>query len=214
MTLTGIKTGLFGYNKKNVCQYVSDLNTVHDSEIKAIEEKLTQQVDELSKTNTSLASENAEFKATTDALNNEIAELKSIIEKLEAEKNDLAVSYAELESEVADLRGKSDIISAAIINAEKCAGTLIDDATNRANDMISDAENKVSVEVQRLDKAKQYIREIKSSVSLAMKNIENALGGIETDIDYKKTDIEDGETKKISVKEKFELFEKNLFRRA
>ena len=79
--------------------------------------------------------------------------------------------------------------------------------------MVSEAQDKVSEEVKRLETAKQYISEIKESVSLTMKNIENALTAAENDIANKKADVEDS-SKKVSAREKFELLEKNIFKRA
>ena len=56
--------------------------------------------------------------------------------------------YGKLEQEAGDLKARSELISTAILNAEKCAGKLIDDANERANDMITDAKDKVDAETK------------------------------------------------------------------
>ena len=213
MTLTEIKKSLFGYNQQDVCRYVSELNEIHTATQQANEEKLERISGELNEKNNKLIAENEELKSEAVALNTEISELKAVIESLKTENQELKTAYETLDNEVSDLRSKSDVISTAIINAEKCATTLIDDATNRANTMVLEAQDKVSEEVKRLETAKQYISEIKESVSLTMKNIENALTAAENDIANKKADVEDS-SKKVSAREKFELLEKNIFKRA
>lgn len=214
MTLTEIKNSLFGYNKHDVCRYVSELNEIHAAETKAAEERLTLQCEELTAKNNSLTAENAELKENAKALNEEVENFKKIIDNLKSENTDLKTTYKNLEDEVSDLRSKSDVISTAIINAEKCAGTLIDDATNRANTMVAEAEEKVNAEVRRLETAKQYISEIKSSIALTMKNIDSVLTTAENNIESRKVEIEETEDKKLSAREKFELLEKNIFKRA
>ena len=214
MTLTEIKNSLFGYNKNDVCRYVSELNEIHTAQTKALEDKLSQQSEEFGAKNSTLANENVQLKQSAEALNEEIENLKKIIHDLNNENNDLRKSYKNLEDEVSDLRSKSDVISTAIINAEKCASTMIDDATSRANSMIAEAEDKVDVEVKRLVTAKEYISEIRASVALTMKNIDNALSAAENNIETKRKDLTDTEDKKMSAREKFELLEKNIFKRA
>ena len=89
---------------------------------------------------------------------------------------------------------------------------MINDANVRAQGMIDDAQLKVDDEVKRLHNAKRYIIEVRGAVEDTLKKIDAELGSVQSDIDSKATDIE--ESRKAGVKEKFGIFEKNLFKRA
>ena len=124
---------------------------------------------------------------------------------MEDENASLKESYSVLEAETRELREKSDVISTAIINAEKCATVMLSEADVRAKEMIDQAEVKVADEVKRLDTAKTYIMEVREAVDQALKKISAELGNIEEDIEDKKEDVYSDE-KKSGVREKFEMF--------
>ena len=122
--------------------------------------------------------------------------------------------YDALSMETEDIRSKSQVISTAIINAEKCASTLISDANIRAQDMITEAEDKVQKQVKKLETAKKYITEVRASVESTLTKIDAELSGISEDITVKTEYISADEDKKTSVREKFEMLEKSIFKRA
>ena len=219
MELTQIKTGIFGYSKKSVCQYISEQNDIHTAEINAEKENAAKENEKLEAKITELEGKNTEIKEKNDKLNEKITSLEEEIASLKAKCTELEeankaapVEYETLEKETAELRDKSDVISTAIINAEKCATTMINDANVRAQGMIDDAQLKVDDEVKRLHNAKRYIIEVRGAVEDTLKKIDAELGSVQSDIDSKATDIE--ESRKAGVKEKFGIFEKNLFKRA
>lgn len=212
MELTEIKGSLFGYSKKSVRKYISELNVIQGTELaaeKAMAAKATvkyeAQIKELEDANKSLKNDKDDLSHKVSALEEEIKAIKEQLARTETEKNTLSERYFELEKETQQLRDRSDVISTAIINAEKCATSMINEADTRAKEMIGEAEDKVKVEVKRLDTTKVYIAEVKSAVEAAFRKIEVELSGIETDIEGKKEDIY-SDDRKSGVREKFEMF--------
>ena len=212
MELTEIKGSLFGYSKKAVRKYISELNLIQDTELAAEKESAAKatmqfesQIKELDETNKAPCEDKNQLSEKISSLEEEIASLKEALAKAEADNNSLNEKYSDLERETQYLRDRSDVISTAIINAEKCATTMINEADVRAKEMIGEAEDKVKVEVKRLDTTKLYIAEVKSAVEAAFRKIEGELSGIETDIMDKKEDIY-SDDKRTGVREKFEMF--------
>ena len=212
MELTEIKGSLFGYSKKAVRKYISELNLIQDTELAAEKESAAKatmqfenQIKELDEANKALCEDKNQLSEKISSLEEEIASLKEALAKAEEDNNSLNEKYSDLERETQYLRDRSDVISTAIINAEKCATTMINEADVRAKEMIGEAEDKVKVEVKRLDTTKLYIAEVKSAVEAAFRKIEGELSGIETDIMDKKEDIY-SDDKRTGVREKFEMF--------
>ena len=212
MELTEIKGSIFGYSKKSVREYISELNVIQDTELAAEKEsaakaaaKFEERIKELDEANKELMGSKEELCAKVSSLEEEIASLKEALAKAEDDNKAVNEKYSDLERETQYLRDRSDVISTAIINAEKCATTMINEADVRAKEMIGEAESKVKVEVKRLDTTKLYIAEVKSAVEAAFRKIEGELSGIETDIIDKKEDIY-SDDKKTGVREKFEMF--------
>ena len=212
MELTEIKGSIFGYSKKSVREYISELNVIQDTELAAEKEsaakaaaKFEERIKELDEANKELMGSKEELCAKVSSLEEEIASLKEALAKAEDDNKAGNEKYSDLERETQYLRDRSDVISTAIINAEKCATTMINEADVRAKEMIGEAESKVKVEVKRLDTTKLYIAEVKSAVEAAFRKIEGELSGIETDIIDKKEDIY-SDDKKTGVREKFEMF--------
>ncbi len=212
MELSEIKSRVFGYSKKSVCQYISELNTLHEAEIEAQKDKSDKraenynfQIKNLSDTNAGLNKELATLKDELESLRARVAELEEI-------NSSITQSYDALSKETEDLRNKSDVISTAIINAEKCASSMLSEANTRAQGMIDEAHTKVEDEVKRLETAKKYITEVRGAVEHTLKKIDAELGDIEKDISFKTQSVT--EDKKSTVKEKFGMLDKSFFKRA
>ncbi len=209
MELTSIKGSLFGYSKKAVCEYITELNELQEAELKAQKENAENTKADYEEKLSQIKKDNDSLSQKVASLEEEIASLKASYEELKIQKEEADGKYDALEAETLELRNKSDVISTAIINAEKCATTMINDASVRATEMIGEAESKVETEVARLETAKGYISEVRDAVEVALKKIDAELSGLEGDIDYKKADIYSDE-KKNTVKEKFGM----LFKKA
>ena len=212
MELTEIKGSLFGYSKKSVCQYISELNQIQGTELAAEKASAAQaalkyedRIKNLEKEKNDINKEKDELKDKIAALEMELGALKESYGEIQTENASIKESYEALQEETRELREKSDVISTAIINAEKCATIMLSDADVRAKEMIDEAEGKVADEVKRLDTAKTYIMEVRSAVDSALRKISAELGNMEADIETKKTDVY-SEEKKSGVKEKFEMF--------
>lgn len=214
MELTEIKSGIFGYNKKGVCQYVSALNDVHSAELDAERSKSEKLAEEFELRIKDLNSDNSSLNASIAELTAEVKELKELLDKLTEEKAEINEKYEALQAETDELRTKSDVISTAIINAEKCASTMINDADKRARDMIDAAQEKVVCEVNRLETAKTYIEQVRTTVEQTLRKIDSELGGIVGDITAKTEAVNSSGDRKANVKEKFGVLEKSFFKRA
>ena len=212
MELTEIKSRFFGYSKKNVCQYISELNAVHETELEAQKESNAKAADNYNTQIKALENSNKELSETISDLKRELEEVKAALTTSEAEKQAVTEEYNTVLRETEELRSKSDVISTAIINAERCATSMINEAGTRAQDMIDEAHIKVEDEVRKLETAKAYITEVRSAVDRTLKKIDAELGGIETDISSKAQNV--NSDKKSSVKEKFGLLDKNFFKKA
>ena len=216
MELTEIKGSIFGYSKKSVCQYISELNVIQTAELGAEKAKAERaaieyedKIKSLDAIKSELESRNSALEEKIASLEAEVASLKEVCLKTEDDKNRVQAEYDVLLKETQQLRDKSDVISTAIINAEKCATTMINDADARAKEMIGEAEVKVADEVKRLETAKTYITEVRAAVEDTLKKIDRELGSIESDIADKAEDVY-SDDKKTGVREKFEM----LFKKA
>ncbi len=212
MELTQIKTGIFGYSKKSVCQYITEQNEIHSAALAGEKEASDKKIEELNAKIAFLTSENQELNTKLTELGEEMVTLKENYALLTTEKETVENEYRGLLDETQELREKSDVISTAIINAEKCATAMINDANVRAKDMIDEAQDKVQDEVKRLETAKGYISDVRIAVEAALKKIDAELSDIEADIYEKKNDVTS--EKRASIKEKFGLLEKNIFKKA
>ena len=211
MELSEIKSKMFGYSKKSVCQYISELNTLHDAALEEQKSKADKRLENYNSQIKNLSDTNESLSGEVVSLKEEIAGLRLRVAELEGVNTSLSADYEALNKETEDLRAKSDVISTAIINAEKCASGMINDANARARDMIDEAHTKVEDEAKRLETAKQYITEVRGAVEHALKKIEAELSDIESDISYKNQEVL-GE-RKPTVKEKFGILDKT-FKRA
>ena len=211
MELSEIKSKMFGYSKKSVCRYISELNTLHEAKLEEQKSKADKRLENYNTQIKNLSDNNASLNKEVASLKEEIEMLRLRVAELEDVNTTLSEDYEALNRETEDLRSKSDVISTAIINAEKCASSMINEANNRAKDMIDEAHTKVEDEAKRLETAKQYITEVRGAVEHALKKIEAELGDIESDITYKNQEVL-GE-RKPTVKEKFGILDKT-FKRA
>ena len=190
MELTQIKGSMFGYKKADVVQYISELNELHTAEIQNRKADL----DELKKSSeaeiTALKEENAELSSKveklSEQLNSVVAELNSTLCALD----NLKTEHNTLLDETSELRERSDYISTAIIKAEKCAGILVNEARNNAQEMVDNAQKKVEFEKDRLAKAKDYVSDIRKQFNELALQINSVLGTTENDIEVKINTIE------------------------
>ena len=194
MELTEIRSSLFGYKKTDVIRYINDLNYLHSATVDNKDFEYNTLKDE-----TDAVIKNLE--ANTDIQKNSIDELSAQIEAVTAELtatvsalNEYKEMYESLSTETEDLRAKSEFISTAIINAEKCAGILVDEARQNADVIMHQAQERVDLETQRLLKAKGCVADIRAQLANVMLQINSALGSAENDIEKKIKSVETPET--------------------
>ncbi len=214
MELTQIKTSVFGYKKLEVCQYISEINELHASELEAASAENAELNDKLESAEKSIISE----KNTNAELSAEIQRLTEELRASLSKNAELEERIESLELESANYREKSAAISTAIINAEKCAVAVLDEANAKAEDMISDAVSKVDFQTGRMTAAKEYIAELRRAISDTLKKMDAELAEAENGIERKKTYINSAEfdaskTGKVhsddnanSTREKFGIF--------
>ena len=195
MELTQVKGGFFGYKKADVIKYISELNEQHTAQLDA-------KNDEIEALKKEYSEKTEEFNQKNSGLEEKIAELEAMIETLKEELNEniaglksVTDEYEVLKAETDDLRNKSEFISTAIINAEKCAGQVMDQAREKADDMIRNAEDKVRVERDRLNRAKDYVRQARADLKNTMNDIDSALLIAEAELEKKEKSIDISETK-------------------
>lgn len=194
MELTEIRSSLFGYKKTDVIRYINELNDLHSATVDNKDFEYNTLKDE-----TDAVIKNLE--ANTDIQKNSIDELSAQIEAVTAELtatvsalNEYKEMYESLSTETEDLRAKSEFISTAIINAEKCAGILVDEARQNADVIMHQAQERVDLETQRLLKAKGCVADIRAQLANVMLQINSALGSAENDIEKKIKSVETPET--------------------
>lgn len=195
MELTQVKSSFFGYKKEDVVRYISELNELHTAALSAKTEEFAELKNKSEKRIISVMAQNK-------ALEEKIASLEESLNQITEQLNDsisnydsVSKAYEELKVETQDLRDKSEIISTAILNAEKCAGELMGKAKEDADDMIKNAEDKVRFEKDKLNRAKDYVRSAREELRLTMKEIEAALTNAESELDAKVKSVDSGETK-------------------
>ena len=207
MELTEVKGSLFGYKKADIVRYISELNEVHTVELATKSEAYDTLKESTDKEISKLTKENVEFKNKISALEEKISKLTMELKSSIDNYNTVSKKYDELSAETRDLRDKSEVISTAILNAEKCASQLIDDAKDNADDLIRNAEHKVRVEKEKLLKAKDCITDARAELKNTLKDIDKALEDAESEIDSKVKSIEDASPKGAKI-------DLNIFKRA
>ena len=208
MELTEVKSGLLGYKKADVVRYISELNELHNAQISAKSEEYAQLKGQSDKEIETLNANNKLLEEKVASLEEAIKNLKAEYEQSVNNYNAMSDEFEALKAETQDLRDKSDIISTAIINAEKCAGQMIDQAKEDADDMIRNAEDKVRYEKDKLNKAKDYVRQARAELRNTMHEIDSALSTAEAQLDAKAKSVDNGEAKQ---EKKIDI---SLFKRA
>ena len=185
MELTEIRSSLFGYKKADVIRYISELNEQHTAAVdnKKFEyDLLKNETDAVIK----LLKDNADNqKVSIDELQAQIETMTSELTATAASLAEYKEMYNEISAEAEELRTKSDVIATAIINAERCAGTLVEEARQNADTIMQQAQEKVDMEKQRLLKAKGCVADIRTQLANVMLQINSALGTAENDIEVK-----------------------------
>lgn len=208
MELTEVKSGLLGYKKADVVRYISELNELHNAQISAKSEEYAQLKGQSDKEIETLNANNKLLEEKVTSLEEAIKNLKEKYEQSVNNYNAMSDEFEALKAETQDLRDKSDIISTAIINAEKCAGQMIDQAKEDADDMIRNAEDKVRYEKDKLNKAKDYVRQARAELRNTMHEIDSALSTAEAQLDAKAKSVDNDEAKQ---EKKIDI---SLFKRA
>lgn len=190
MELTEIRTGIFGYNKGDMCRYISEINEIHAAQLDAVSSELETAKNDFDKKIKKLENQNSEEIAKNSALSEEAEKLSKELEARIKINNELMQKIEKLEEESRVYHEKAEVISTAIIKAEKCAGAVIDEANLKADNLISDALSKVEVQTRRMAAAKAYIAELRASLADTLKKLDNELADAERNIENKKTFID------------------------
>ena len=77
MTFNEIKNSLFGYSKTDVCHYITELNTLHDAQRMAAEDKLNEETEKFAKESEALRSEVTTLTEKTASTRRKLHALKS-----------------------------------------------------------------------------------------------------------------------------------------
>lgn len=208
MELTQVKNGLFGYKKTDVVRYISELNELHNAQISAKSEEYAELKGKSDKEIDTLKAQNKSLEEKIASLEASMSKLRAEFDASIASCNAITKDYNALMEETKELRDKSDIISTAILNAEKCAGQMIDQAKEDADDMIRNAEDKVRVERDRLNRAKDYVRQARADLRNTMHDIDAALSTTEAQLEAKSKSVDNDEAK---AERKIDI---SLFKRA
>ncbi len=209
MEFTEMKKCLFGgYNKDDVIKYISELNEEHSIELNAksdmyndLKSDTDTKVLELSNKNKHSLEKIAELEESILKLNTKLDEYTKKYDCLKSE-------YDELDKQSRELREKSSIISTAIINAEKCAGRLLDEANANAHDMVTRAERKVEVETAKLGRAKDYVARAREEMLEVMRKIDSELKDAQASLDTKQKMVENNVSSDVESAEKFGVIQK------
>ena len=190
MELTQIKGSMFGYKKADVVQYISELNELQTAEVSNRQEQLDELKSSSEAEIKALKKDNEELKSKVEDLSEQlnlvVTELNSTLSALDNLKNE----HNNLLDETSELRERSEFIATAIIKAEKCAGILVNEARNNAQEMVDNAQKKVDFEKERLEKAKGYVSDIRTQFAELAMQINSVLGSAESDINVKINTIE------------------------
>lgn len=208
MELTQVKSSFFGYKKEDVVRYISELNELHTAALSARAEEFAELKTKSEKRIISVMAQNKALEEKIASLEESIEQITAQLNSSKSEYDSVSKAYEDLKLETKDLRDKSEIISTAILNAEKCAGELMGKAREDADDMIRNAEDKVRYEKDKLNKAKDYVRSAREELRNTMKDIEAALTNAESELEAKVKSVENGEAKSPEKKVDISLFKR------
>ena len=206
MELTQVKSSFFGYKKEDVVRYISELNELHTAALSAKTEEFVELKTRSEKRIISAMAQNKALEEKIASLEESIEQITAQLNSSKSEYDSVSKAYEDLKLETKDLRDKSEIISTAILNAEKCAGALMGKAREDADDMIRNAEDKVRYEKDKLNKAKDYVRSAREELRITMKEIEAALTNAESELEAKVISVFNGEAKSAEKKGDISLF--------
>lgn len=101
MQLNDIKTALFGFNKNDVCEYISKLNAVYEEKERQLRQEQRDAVETLNRKNESLnhdmaalSQENTELVRERDALVKRVESLTGEIEKMASQVEQMRDVFA------------------------------------------------------------------------------------------------------------------------
>lgn len=208
MELTQVKSSFFGYKKEDVVRYISELNELHTAALSAKTEEFVELKTRSEKRIISAMAQNKALEEKIASLEESIEQITAQLNSSKSEYDSVSKAYEDLKLETKDLRDKSEIISTAILNAEKCAGELMGKAREDADDMIRNAEDKVRYEKDKLNKAKDYVRSAREELRITMKEIEAALTNAESELEAKVKSVDNGEAKSAEKKVDISLFKR------
>lgn len=208
MELTEVKSSFFGYKKNDVVKYISELNELHTATIEAKSEEYAEFKSKSEKKIVSVMAQNKALTDKVESLEEKIAQLSAQLEESMSNYDSVSRDFEALKTETKDLRDKSEIISTAILNAEKHADELMGKAREDADDMIKNAEDKVRYEKDKLFKAKDYVRMAREELRNTMRDIDSALSTAESELDSKARAVENGESKISDKKIDISLFKR------
>ena len=110
MELKDLRTGLFGFNKNDVCEYISQLNSIYEQKDSKQKEEQREKLEELSRKNEELGNnasflnqENTELKRKAEALQNKVDSFSRETEEL---KNQLMQMHKSIALVLSDIENQ------------------------------------------------------------------------------------------------------------
>ena len=104
MELKDLRTGLFGFNKNDVCEYLSQLNNIYEQkqQQKNLEQRkmlaeLSEKNEELGNTASRLSQENTELQRANDALQKDLSALQQKLSALQTAAEELNRQNGEMQ---------------------------------------------------------------------------------------------------------------------
>ncbi len=179
MDLQGLKTGLFGFKKKDVCEYISQMNDELGKRLSIEKEKDNATIAELKSKIESLSAENSGLKSEIEteksALNDKLSEKDAIIASLENKID-------ELKNENIEAHRKNDEVAEIILDARSFANGLREKAIAENDEMCRMNDERNRKLQDRLSSYESEIEKIRWNIQRMLKNMDGQLGDTADDI--------------------------------
>lgn len=175
MELTDLKSGIFGFKKEDVCEYISELNNVCSQKIENAKNESQDILKELSEKNEKLNIEILNAQTEIDNLKREIEKRDEAILTLKKEASRL--------KSLADERKQGETaVSDILLEAKQFAFSLREKA--KAENEALKAENRKAYEQEskKLQEYSEKINAVKDAIAEILGSTQNKLIDIESEI--------------------------------
>lgn len=184
MELNNMKSGLFGFKKSSVYEYIADLNRVCSQKVEDAKKDRQSTISELNAKNTELREKLMCLEGENDVLKREITEKEALIKKLTEENENYRT---DTDKQLA----LAEEIAAMLAEAKEFARILREKSIRENEAFIEENRRKNELEKARLAEYSRKVSRVKNEISSVLEETETKLSIAEGKISALETEADE-----------------------